>query len=556
MQLQRKLAYYAPATAIAVNMHFYWTGLAADMARMGDDSVRGSSRRQPRGHIFAAGHGESGNDVPILLSTTRAERVEGGWKFYGHKIFGSLSPVWTYLGLHGMDTSDPENPQVVHAFLARDAEASASSRPGTPSACAPPRATTRSSKAPLFRTSIALVCPPGDAGAGLFHVALIAWALLGFAAVYAGLAQRAFDMTIESAKKRTSIALTRPMAYHPEVQHEVAAMRFALESLTAHLDRCATSGRRLRRRHAWPSRSSPRKYVAVTQAWQVVDTALDLSGGSGIFKRTRMEQLFRDARLGRIHPANSTLTHESSPSLAGHQHDSASLGLACACGTQRRPAFEHRRPAVFPLSAEHRLTPWTAVMTGYKLLVFVILSGWEELAFHRNVTVTSRPTKPLCLARFFTSSRMTNSGRVPGAARVTSWKIAHALHHLTKRRQLLGANHPLALVEHERWDRGDTDFPRPGDAFVHLFLEVTVVQGLLQRPAINAHLVRQPHEHVDVADVLELLEVGAEQAAVEDPWVFRILEGKLRGFSARCEYGSGGAAALEVDPEARRPALP
>src|SRR5215204_6739226 len=29
-RLQRRLAYNAPATAIAVNMHLYWTGIAAD----------------------------------------------------------------------------------------------------------------------------------------------------------------------------------------------------------------------------------------------------------------------------------------------------------------------------------------------------------------------------------------------------------------------------------------------------------------------------------------------------------------------------------------------
>ena len=71
--------------------------------------------------MFAAGHGEAGNDLPLLLSTTKAERVDGGWEITGHKIFGSLSPVWTYLGLHAMDTSDPANPQIVHAFLDRDA---------------------------------------------------------------------------------------------------------------------------------------------------------------------------------------------------------------------------------------------------------------------------------------------------------------------------------------------------------------------------------------------------------------------------------------------------
>jgi alkylation response protein AidB-like acyl-CoA dehydrogenase len=47
--------------------------------------------------------------------------------------------------------------------------------------------------------------------------------------------------------------------------------------------------------------------VVATEAFRVVDTALDVSGGRGMFRRNRLEQLFRDARLGRIHPANVRL---------------------------------------------------------------------------------------------------------------------------------------------------------------------------------------------------------------------------------------------------------
>jgi alkylation response protein AidB-like acyl-CoA dehydrogenase len=35
-----------------------------------------------------------------------------------------------------------------------------------------------------------------------------------------------------------------------------------------------------------------------------------LGGGFGIFKRNELERLFRDARLGRIHPANASLARE------------------------------------------------------------------------------------------------------------------------------------------------------------------------------------------------------------------------------------------------------
>ena len=37
VRLQRQLAYVAPATALAVNMHCYWTGVAADLLRSGDE---------------------------------------------------------------------------------------------------------------------------------------------------------------------------------------------------------------------------------------------------------------------------------------------------------------------------------------------------------------------------------------------------------------------------------------------------------------------------------------------------------------------------------------
>src|SRR5579864_8508359 len=116
---QRRLAYYAPATALAVNMHLYWIGIAADLRRMGDPSLEWLLREAAAGEIFAAGHSETGNDLPVLLSTAKAERVDGGYRISGNKMFGSLTPVWTRLGVHSMDTSDPSAPKVVHAFITR-----------------------------------------------------------------------------------------------------------------------------------------------------------------------------------------------------------------------------------------------------------------------------------------------------------------------------------------------------------------------------------------------------------------------------------------------------
>ncbi len=84
----RRLAYHAPATALGTNMHVYWTGIAADLWRSGDRSLEWLLKDAVAGEVFNAGHSERGNDLPVLLSTAKAEKVDGG--FTGHKMFGSL----------------------------------------------------------------------------------------------------------------------------------------------------------------------------------------------------------------------------------------------------------------------------------------------------------------------------------------------------------------------------------------------------------------------------------------------------------------------------------
>lgn len=312
MREQRRLAYAAAPTALAINMHLYWVGLAADLWRAGDRSLEWLLSGAVSGDVFAAGHAESGNDVPVLLSTTKAERVEGGYRFTGRKSFGSLSPVWTSLGIHGIDTADPSAPKIVHAFMPRDTEgyrveetwdvlgmrATRSEDTILEGAFVPDRL-------------VARVVPAGAAGIDHFVLGVFAWALIGFGNIYYGLARRAFDLTVSSLPKKNSMALTRSMAYHPGVQHRVAEMALALEAVEPHLDRIADDwSAGVDHGALWPAKIFAAKYHAVEHSWRVVDTALDVAGGFGIFRRSGMERLFRDARLGRMHPANWMLTHE------------------------------------------------------------------------------------------------------------------------------------------------------------------------------------------------------------------------------------------------------
>lgn len=312
LRAQRRLGYHAPATALAINMHLYWTGVAADLRRAGDTSLEWLLKETVKGGVFAAGHAESGNDIPVLLSTTKAERVDGGYRFSGRKSFGSLTPVWTMLGVHGMDSSDPSSPKIVHAFMTRDTEGYRVEETWDVLGM---RAT-RSDDTILDGVFvpdryIARVVPAGAAGIDAFVLGVFAWALLGFGNIYCGMARRALDMTLASVKTKKSIALSRPMAYHAELQHRIAEMALALDPIEPHLEQVAgdwASG--VDHGAAWPKTIFSAKYHAVESSWRVVDLALEAAGGFGIFRRSGLEQLFRDARLGRIHPANSMLTHE------------------------------------------------------------------------------------------------------------------------------------------------------------------------------------------------------------------------------------------------------
>ena len=261
--------------------------------------------------MFAALHGEAGNDMPLLLSSAQAERVDGGWAISGHKIFGSLTPVWTYGGFHAMDTSDPAGPRIVHGFLPRDASGyQIVDTWDTLGMRATQSQDTVLDKAFVPDELVALVCPAGFAGAGMFHVAIFAWALMGFSSVYLGAARRAFDMTIERMPQRTSVALTNSMAHHPEVQHQVAEMRMRYDAAEALLERTVSDWTAGVEHADWPVRLVSTRQTVINNSIDIVDRALDLSGGAGAFKRSRIEQIFRDVRMGRFHPGNSMLAHE------------------------------------------------------------------------------------------------------------------------------------------------------------------------------------------------------------------------------------------------------
>ncbi len=311
-QEQRRLAMYAPATALAVNMHLYWCGVAGDLLRSGDDSLRWMLEEAGKGKIFAAGHAEGGNDWPLIYSSAKAEKVEGGYRINGRKSFGSLTPVWDYLGVHAMDDSDPDNRKIVHVFMPRDTEGASIVETWDTLGM---RAT-RSDDTVLDNVFVAdrhvgRVVPAGWAGMDFFVLAIFGWAESTFGNIYYGNALRAFELAIAMIKDKSSVPMQRSMAHNAEVQHSIAKMALDLEGIGPHLDKVAEDwSNGVDHGPAWGVKLIGAKYHATNASYRVVDRALEVAGGYGIFRASGMERLFRDARLGPIHPANNWLAHE------------------------------------------------------------------------------------------------------------------------------------------------------------------------------------------------------------------------------------------------------
>jgi alkylation response protein AidB-like acyl-CoA dehydrogenase len=307
---QRRLAYYAPATALGINMHIYWVGLVADLWHRGDRSAEWLLKEAMAGEVFNAGHAERGNDIPGLLSTSTAERVDGGFRFSGHKMFCSLAPVWTRYGMHAMWVDADGGPKIVHAFLPRShsgyrivetwdtlgMRATKSDDVVLDGAFVPDK-------------YIARIVPAGQVDP--FVLGIFGWGLIGFANIYYGMARRAVDLAVAGIKKKTSLAVSRSMAYHPEIQHAFAEMALALDPVEPHIEKVAEDwSAGVDHGANWPAKIVSAKHHAVEACWRIVDHAMEVSGGAGMFRVNELERLFRDARCGRFHPANTFLTHE------------------------------------------------------------------------------------------------------------------------------------------------------------------------------------------------------------------------------------------------------
>lgn len=305
---QRLLAAYAPATALGINMHLVWVGVARVLHERGDTSLDWVLRDAEAGELFAFGNSEPGNDLVLWDSLTRVETVDGGYSFTGTKIFTSLAPAWTRLGVFGKH--DGDEPRLVHGFLTRDdAGVTTLDDWDTLGMRATASNTTRLDHAVVPAERISRFLPVGP-NADPFVFAIFANFLLLIGSVYAGIADRALELGVEAAQKRTSLKTGLSSASDPDIRWRLADAALALDALAPDLERLAADVDGLADHGGdWFRLLTGAKHRATETARRVVDQAMRVAGGGGYRSSSELARLQRDVLAGIHHPSDTESVH-------------------------------------------------------------------------------------------------------------------------------------------------------------------------------------------------------------------------------------------------------
>jgi len=314
-QCQRRLATAAPATALAINMHLVWTGVAHVLKARGDNSLDFVLEEAAQGEVFAFGNSEAGNDSVLFDSRTVAAPLPGGgYSFTGTKIFTSLSPAWTRLGIFGKDAAARDGAgELVHGFITRQAEGYRILDDwDTLGMRASQSATTVLEGVEVPADRIFRKLPVGPNADPLIFAIFACFETL-LAAVYTGLGERALTLGVENAKRRTSFKNSgRSYAQDPDIRWKVADAAMAMDNLYPQLASVAEDVDALAEHGPqWFPKLVGLKVNATETARRVVDLAIRVSGGSSYFRGSELERLYRDVLAGMFHPSDDESAHNT-----------------------------------------------------------------------------------------------------------------------------------------------------------------------------------------------------------------------------------------------------
>jgi len=291
-----------PSTALAFNMH-----ASVVMPIIESDEVTTEAKRRiadlvvNRGKMFGGNFSETGHTSLIgeRPLTVRARPVTGGYRITGRKMFASMIEAADYVlvlvypetasspaaGMLAMIPPDAEGRRVIANWDTLGMRATRSDSLILDDCFVPDDSV-------LYRSDD--IRPFRNTGANWF------WG--SYTAVYLGLAVAAYDELRKVVTERRPAGYAQPLAWHPDVRRHIAELSVDLEA-----------ARLITYRSAWlRDRQGPTpeanaamfraKYMVGVATSRITRVALTLGGAHGIFKGSRLEQLFRDGALAEIQP--------------------------------------------------------------------------------------------------------------------------------------------------------------------------------------------------------------------------------------------------------------
>jgi alkylation response protein AidB-like acyl-CoA dehydrogenase len=305
--LSHTLAYEAlgqgcPATALAFNMH-----ASVVMPLLQSPEVTPEAKRYVADLVVRQGKMIGGNfSEPGTTSligerplAVRARAVEGGYSITGRKMFASMLEAADYVLVMAYP-DDATSPSAGMLLLVPS---------DAPGRSVNTNWDTLGMRATRSDSLVMDDCRVTD-GAVLyrsddtrpFRLAYLNWFWGSYTAVYLGLAVAAYDEIRRVVTQRQPAGYAQALAYHPDVRRHIATMSASLEA-----------ARLVTYRSAWlsdlqgPTAETTAalyraKYLVGEAVSGITRAALTLGGAHGIFKGSRLEQLFRDGALAEIQP--------------------------------------------------------------------------------------------------------------------------------------------------------------------------------------------------------------------------------------------------------------
>jgi alkylation response protein AidB-like acyl-CoA dehydrogenase len=290
-----ELAKGCSATALTFNMH-------ATVMTIVDTIASDEQKRRVFGEVVEGGKlvaslgsepGSSFRDLYVVQ--TRFEPVDGGYRVKGVKHFcsiGDAADMYAVIGL--VEGATSARAGLLCALIRRNE--SGVSVDHTWDAVG-----MRGTRSDTIHFDTVVKQADVLGGFGAYLKADLAGFGLGYAAVYLGIAEAAFEYILEYVRTKVLKPATNPMSHHPLVQRTIAEMATSLRAGRLLVSDAAQVKMRGDSAAATVAINQA-KYFCAEVGVSVTEQAMRLAGGSGFLKALPLERWHRDALAGPVMP--------------------------------------------------------------------------------------------------------------------------------------------------------------------------------------------------------------------------------------------------------------